>query len=98
EIEKNRLLDARWVSNGPGREGRPYTVKMNDAMSGAGRQRAAEMSAVQTRYLGPCPVNFEDYLALIRSQVSGKSPVTDAQLKRALGELELEQHIIDQIG
>src|SRR5438132_2997705 len=71
---------------------------MNYAISGAGRQRAAEMSAVQTRYLGPCPVNFEDYLALSRSQVTGKSPVTDAQLKKALGELELEQHVIDQIG
>jgi len=98
EFEKNQLMDTRGVSNDLGLEGRPYPVKMNYAISGAGRQRAAEMSAVQTRYLGPCPVNFEDYLALIRSQVSGKSPVTDAQLKRALGELELEQHIIDQIG
>src|SRR5437870_627326 len=98
EFEKNQLMDTRGVSNDPGLEGRPYPVKMNYAIPGAGRQRAAEMSAVQTRYLGPCPVNFEDYLALIRSQVSGKSPVTDAQLKRALGELELEQHIIDQIG
>src|SRR5205807_1562675 len=98
EFEKNQLMDTRGVSNDLGLEGRPYPVKMNYAISGAGRQRAAEMSAVQTRYLGPCPVNFEDYLALIRSQVSGKSPVTDAQLKKALGELELEQHIIDQIG
>src|SRR6266480_2822820 len=98
EFEKNQLMDTRGVSNDPGMEGRPYPVKMNYAISGAGRQRAAEMSAVQTRYLGPCPVNFEDYLALIRSQVTGKSPVTDAQLKKALGELELEQHVIDQIG
>src|SRR5205814_940102 len=98
EFEKNQLMDTRGVSNDPGLEGRPYPVKMNSAISGAGRQRAAEMSAVQTRYLGPCPVNFEDYLALIRSQVSAKSPVTDSQLKKALGELELEQHIIDQIG
>src|SRR5881628_2831140 len=98
EFEKNQLMDTRGVSNDPGLEGRPYPVKMNYAISGAGRQRAAEMSAVQTRYLGPCPVNFEDYLALIRSQVSGKSPVTDAQLKKALGELELEQHVVDQIG
>src|SRR6266550_501781 len=98
EFEKNQLMDTRGVSNDPCLEGRPYPVNMNYAISGAGRQRAAEMSAVQTRYLGPCPVNFEDYLALIRSQVSGKSPVTDAQLKKALGELELEQHVIDQIG
>jgi len=98
EFEKNQLMDTRGVSNDPSLEGRPYPVKMNYAISGAGRQRASEMSSVQTRYLGPCPISFEDYLALIRSQVSGKSPVTDAQLKKALGELELEQHVIDQIG
>src|SRR5881397_3867963 len=98
EFEKNQLMDTRGVSNDPTLEGRPYPVKMNYAISGAGRQRAAEMSAVQTRYLGPCPVNFEDYLLLIRSQVTGKSAVTDSQLKKALGELELEQHVIDQIG
>src|SRR6266699_2555527 len=98
EFEKNQLMDTRGVSNDQTLEGRPYPVKMNYAISVAGRQRASEMSSVQTRYLGPCPVNFEDYLALIRSQVSGKSPVTDAQLKKALGELELEQHVIDQIG
>src|SRR5258708_35726993 len=98
EFEKNQLMDTRGVSNDPGLEGRPYPVKMNYAISGAGRQRAAELSAVQTRYLGPCPINFEDYLALLRSQVTGRSPVTDAQLKKALGELELEQHIIHQIG
>ncbi len=98
EFEKNQLMDTRGVSNDPTLEGRPYPVKMNYAISVAGRQRASEMSSVQTRYLGPCPVNFEDYLALIRSQVAGKSPVTDSQLKKALGELELEQHVIDQIG
>jgi hypothetical protein len=98
EFEKNQLMDTRGVSNDPGLEGRPYPVKMNYSISAAGRQRAAEMSAVQTRYLGPCPISFEDYLDLIRSQVTGKAPVTDAQLKRALGELELEQHVIDQIG
>ena len=98
EFEKNQLMDTRGVSNDPSLEGRPYPVKMNYAISVAGRARAAEMSTVQTRYLGPCPISFEDYLDLIRSQVTGKSPVTDAQLKKALGELELEQHVIDQIG
>jgi hypothetical protein len=98
EFEKNQLVDERGVSTDPGLEGRPFRVKANFAISAAGRQRAAEMSSVQTRYLGPCPISFEDYLDLIRSQVTGKSPVTDAQLKKALGELELEQHVIDQIG
>src|ERR1044072_6856581 len=63
EFEKTQLMDAGGVSNAPTLEGRPYPVKMNYAISGAGRQRASEMSSRQTRYLGPCPVNFEDYLA-----------------------------------
>jgi hypothetical protein len=71
---------------------------MSYTVSSAGRQRAAEMSAVQTRYLGPCPINFDDYLTLIRSQSTGKANVTDASLKKALGTLELEQHVVDQIG
>ena len=98
EFEKNQLMDTRGVSTDPSLEGRQYKVKMNYAVSGQGRQRAAEMSAVQTRYLGPCPINFEDYLALVRSQVVGKANVNDASLKKALGQLELEQHVIDQIG
>ncbi|HEY1455740.1 MAG TPA: ATP-binding protein [Candidatus Dormibacteraeota bacterium] len=98
EFEKNQLMDTRGVSNEPGLEGRPYPVKMNYAISGAGRQRAMEMSSTQTRYLGPCPISFDDYLTLIRSQTTGRTMVNDAQLKKALGELELEQHVIDQIG
>src|SRR2546430_9078389 len=91
-------MDTMGFSNEPGLEGRPIPVRMSYTVSSAGRQRAAEMSAVQTRYLGPCPINFDDYLTLIRSQVTGKANVTDAALKRALGQLELEQHVIDQIG
>src|SRR3979490_3490823 len=91
-------MDTRGVSTDPSLEGRPYPVKMNYAVSGQGRQRAAEMSAVQTRYLGPCPINFDDYLTLIRSQSVGKANVTDASLKKALGQLELEQHLIDHTG
>jgi hypothetical protein len=91
-------MDTMGFSNEPGLEGRPIPVRMNYTVSSAGRQRAAEMSAVQTRYLGPCPINFDDYLTLIRSQSIGKANVTDASLKKALGTLELEQHVIDQIG
>src|SRR6267378_2285510 len=98
EFQKTQLMDTLGFSNDPAVEGRPIPVRMNYTVSSAGRQRAAEMSAVQTRYIGPCPINFEDYLALVRSQVTGKANVTDALLKKALGTLELEQHVIDQIG
>ena len=56
------------------------------------------MSSVQTRYLGPCPIAYEDYIDLVQSQVSTNAKITDAMLKEALGELELEQHVIDCIG
>src|SRR6059036_3753986 len=98
EFQKAQLMDTMGFSNEPGLEGRPIPVRMNYVVSSAGRQRASEMSSVQTRYLGPCPINFDDYLGLIRSQVTGKANVTDASLKKALGTLELEQHVIDQIG
>jgi hypothetical protein len=98
EFQKSQLMDTMGFSNEPGLEGRPIPVRMSYTVSSAGRQRAAEMSAVQTRYLGPCPINFDDYLTLIRSQSTGKANVTDASLKKALGTLELEQHVIDQIG
>src|SRR5260370_1581111 len=43
-----------------------------------------------TLFRSPCPINFDDYLTLIRSQSTGKANVTDASLKKALGTLELE--------
>src|SRR5882672_2011914 len=98
EFQKTQLMDTMGFSNDPGVEGRPIPVRMNYVVSSAGRQRASEMSSVQTRYLAPCPINFDDYLGLVRSQVTGKANVTDALLKKALGTLELEQHVIDQIG
>ncbi len=98
EFQKAQLMDTMGFSNEPGLEGRPIPVRMSYTVSTAGRLRASEMSSVQTRYLGPCPINFDDYLSLIRSQVTGRANVTDAALKRALGQLELEQHVIDQIG
>src|SRR5258708_8468342 len=91
-------MDTMGFSNDTGVEGRPIPVRMNYGVSSAGRQRAAQMSSVQTRYLGPCPITFDDYLGLVRCQVTGKANVTDSALKKALGTLELEQHVIDQIG
>ncbi len=98
EYQKAQLMDTVGFANEPGLDGRPIPVRMSYKISSAGRQRAAEMSAVQTRYLGPCPIAFDDYLGLVRSQTAAKANVTDKALKKALGTLELEQHVIDQIG
>jgi len=98
EFDKAQLLARGGYSNEPGLEGLSIDQKTTIEISSAGRQRASEMSSVQTRYLGPCPVNYEDYVELVRSQVSSKAAITDGMLKEALGNLELEQHVIDCIG
>jgi MoxR-like ATPase len=98
EFQRAQLMDTVGFATEPGLEGRPMPVRMNYTVSSNGRQRAAEMSSVQTRYLGPCPVQFDDYMELVRSQVAERSHITDGMLKQALGNLELEQQVIDQIG
>jgi hypothetical protein len=98
EFQRHQLLDTVGFANEAGLDGRPIPVRMAYSISSLGRQRALEMSAVQTRYLGPCPVRFEDYVALITSQVSVHTHVTDAMLRRALGNLQLEDAVIDMVG
>lgn len=98
EFQRSQLMDTVGFASESGLEGRPIPVRMSYTVSSAGRQRAAEMSAVQTRYLGPCPVRYDDYAELVRSQVTSRNKVTDAQLKQALGNLQLEQNVIDQLG
>ncbi len=98
EFQRNQMMDTTGFANEPGLDGRPIPVRMMYTVSSAGRQRAAEMAAVQTHYMGPCPVRYEDYVELVRSQVTEKVHITDAMLKSALGELQLEQQVIDQIG
>ena len=98
EFDKAQLVTSSGFSSDGGLDGLPLELRTSYECSAGGRQRAAELSAVQTRYLGPCPVAFDDYVTLIESQVKERTQISDAELKRALGNLELEQHVIDQIG
>jgi hypothetical protein len=98
EFDKAQMITSPGFSNEPGLDGLPLEQRTAYECSATGRQRAQEMSNVQTRYLGPCPVAFDDYVTLIESQVQERTHISDAELKRALGNLELEQHVIDQIG
>ena len=98
EYDKAQMTSSPGFSTEPGLEGLTIDQRTAYECSSAGRARAAEMSSVQTRYLGPCPVNYEDYIELVKSQVVEKAKITDAMLKEALGQLELEQHVIDCIG
>jgi hypothetical protein len=98
EYDKAQMTTSPGFSQEPGLDGLSIDQRTAYECSSAGRARAAEMSSVQTRYLGPCPVNYEDYIDLVKSQVEQKAKITDTMLKKALGELELEQHVIDCIG
>jgi hypothetical protein len=98
EYDKAQLTTSPGFSQEPGLDGLSIDQRTAYECSSAGRLRASEMAAVQTRYLGPCPVNYEDYIELVKSQVETKAKITDSMLKEALGELELEQHVIDCIG
>jgi len=98
DFDKAQLISSPGFSSETGLDGLSIDQRTAFEVSSAGRQRAAEMSAVQTRYLGPCPIAYDDYVDLARSQVTTNAKITDAMLKEALGELELEQHIIDCIG
>ncbi|MGH7777322.1 MAG: hypothetical protein ACREPI_09110 [Candidatus Dormibacterales bacterium] len=98
EFQRNQLADSGGYSSDAGLESRPIPVRLTYVISNAGRARAAEMGAVGTRYLGPCPITFEDYVELVASQMTEKLEITDEALRGALEHLELEQHVIDQIG
>jgi hypothetical protein len=98
EFDKAQLISSPGFSAESGLDGLSIDQRTAFEVSSAGRQRAAEMSSVQTRYLGACPISYEDYVDLVQSQVTTNAKITDAMLKEALGELELEQHVIDCIG
>jgi hypothetical protein len=98
EYDKAQLTTSPGFSTEPGLDGLSIDQRTAYECSSAGRLRASEMSSTQTRYLGPCPVAYDDYTDLVLSQVSTKAKITDSMLKEALGQLELEQHVIDCIG
>ncbi len=98
EFEKSQLMNSPGFASEEGLEGLPIPERMAYEVSTAGRQRSAELSTVQTRYLGACPVAFDDYLELVQAQDLEKASISGDRLKTALGNLELEDHVIDQIG
>jgi len=95
EFEKSQLMNSPGFASEDGLEGLPIPERMAYEVSSAGRQRSAELSTVQTRYLGPCPVAFDDYLELVQAQDLEKASISGEKLKTALGNLELEE---SQVG
>jgi predicted ATPase with chaperone activity len=79
-------------------DGRPVELRMMHVIAEAGRRRAIEIGELSTNYLGPCPVSLDDYTALARAQANPALDINPDVLSHALGDLELDQRVVEQIG
>ncbi len=52
----------------------------------------------RNRYVGPCPVTLEHYVAIVRQQSKNRPLVREADVRRALQGLVLPEEIVDRIG
>jgi predicted ATPase with chaperone activity len=95
---KHNLIEMAGYAAGVSADGRPLEVRMLHVIGENGRKRAAEMAALTTSYLGPCPVSLDDYSALARRQAKPPLNISLEVLSEALGDLELDQRVVEQIG
>jgi predicted ATPase with chaperone activity len=63
----------------------------------AGRTRAADLMA-QSRYVGPAPVSFENYVAQVRKQSVKNVNVHAADVERAFADLVVDREMLRQLG
>jgi predicted ATPase with chaperone activity len=62
-----------------------------------GRARARE-AFERNGYVGPAPVSFTTYCAVLNTQLQARSPVLRAVVRQRLSHLVLADEIIDQVG
>jgi len=60
--------------------------------------KRAQQYASRCNFVGPAPVQFDDYVASIYRQSLQRAPFTLAQLRRALSTMTLQPSLISQIG
>lgn len=63
----------------------------------AGRSRAADLM-VQSRYVGPAPVSFENYVTQVRKQSVKNVKVHAADVARAFADLVVDREMLRQLG
>jgi predicted ATPase with chaperone activity len=95
---KHNLVEMAGYAPGVAADGRPVEVRMLHVIGEAGRRRALEVGELSTNYLGPCPVSLDQYTTLARAQANPPLEMNLNVLTRALGDLELDQRVIEQIG
>src|SRR5579859_7771196 len=96
EFQKAHLLDLSGYVEG--HENRPLEVRRIHVISDEGRRRAAELAILHTHYLGPCPIAFDHYVNIVRTESQVQPVVSEQSLREALQELELEDAVVEQIG
>lgn len=62
-----------------------------------GSRRARELLE-RNRYVGPCPVSMEHYVAVLKLQAQQRPRVKQEDVRQALRDLVLSQEVIDRIG
>jgi hypothetical protein len=95
---KHNLVEMAGYAPDVAADGRPLEVRMLHVIGEAGRRRARELGELSTNYLGPCPISLEDYMALATAQANPVVDIEPASLIQALGDLELDQGVVEQIG
>jgi hypothetical protein len=95
---KHNLIEMAGYAPDVAADGRPLELRMLHVIGDAGRKRAAEIGALTTNYLGPCPVSLDDYAVMTRGQANPPLSLTPPTLHEALGDLELDERVVEQIG
>lgn len=71
---------------------------MLHALTDLGRVRAQD-ALVKNRYIGPCPVSLEAYVAQVEKQsVAGSRNIGREEMRRAFDGVILPEGVIDQVG
>lgn len=90
DLQQRHLVEVRGTE-GHGRQG--YVLDL----TGEGRDRARE-ALTTSRYVGPAPVPFDEYVAWVESQSIRDREVSPREMRRALSHLVLGEDFIDAVG
>jgi hypothetical protein len=90
QLQDQRLVQVQ-TTKGPTRGGYVF------GLTGEGRRRAVE-ELEQSRYVGPAPVPFDDFVRSIEFQSSMGARIPQAELLRALDGLVLPDSLLELLG
>lgn len=98
DLGRSLFLERGGHSTDPALQRRPMALRMTYIVTSAGRQRATELAAVTSHYLGPCPLGLEAAVSLIRAQAARRPTIRPEGVRAALAELELDPKVVEEVG